>query len=63
MASNLIDARAISAPEVTIERTERTPEVTKGLRLARYCALEEFIGLAFCTTVAYIVLSLASLKP
>ena len=64
MASNLIDARAISAPQVTIERTERTPEVTEGLRLARYCALEEFIGLAFCVTmVAYIVLSLASLKP
>jgi hypothetical protein len=64
MASNLIDARAISAPQVTVEHAERTPEVAEGLRLARYCALEELIGLAFCvTTVAYIVLSLASLNP
>jgi hypothetical protein len=37
-------------------------EVSDGLRLARYCALEELPGLIFgVVTVVYIVMSLAQL--
>jgi len=65
MANDLFDARVVSAPQVTVEHTEFTSDdVTEGLRLAHYCALEEFVGLAFCViTVAYIVMSFAGLKP
>jgi hypothetical protein len=64
MASDLFDARVVSTPEVAVERTELTSGLTEGLRLARYCALEEFVGLAFCViTVAYIVMSFAGLNP
>ncbi|MGA6972853.1 MAG: hypothetical protein WBY93_14560 [Candidatus Binatus sp.] len=64
MANDLFDARVVSAPQVTVEHTDFTSDVTEGLRLAHYCALEEFVGLAFCViTVAYIVTSFASLKP
>ena len=49
MANDLFDARVVSAPQVTVEHTEFTSDdVTEGLRLAHYCALEEFVGLAFC---------------
>lgn len=63
MARILNDARAISAPQVTVEQTELAPEATEALRFARYCALEESIGLAFgIVTVVYIVQLLVSLN-
>lgn len=57
MASTLNDTRAIAAAA----EAEHT-EYSAGLSFARYCALEEAIGLTFgVMTVAYIVLSLAGL--
>jgi hypothetical protein len=57
MASMINDARAISSTG-TAEQTE----VSEGMRLARYCALEEVLGLVFgVMTVAWIVLSIAKL--
>ena len=57
MASTLNDTRAIGAA-VAAEETESSA----GLSYARYCALEEAVGLIFgVMTVAYIVLSLAGL--
>jgi hypothetical protein len=59
MASTINDVRAISTPE-TVEEVQ----ATEGLRLARFCALEESLGLVFgVMTVAYIVLSLFALRP
>jgi hypothetical protein len=55
MASMLNDTRVIGT-EATVEQTE----VSEGLRIARYCALEEFVGLLFgVITVGWIVMSLA----
>jgi hypothetical protein len=57
MASMLSDATAIS----TTARVERT-EASEGLRIARYCALDELPGAVFgVMTVAWIVLSMAKL--
>jgi hypothetical protein len=57
MASMLNDARAISAT-AGVERTE----ASEGLRIARYCELDELPGVVFgAMTVAWIVLSLAKL--
>jgi hypothetical protein len=58
------EARAISARQETVAETEVSSEVSEGLRLARFCAVEEFVGLVFgVMTVVYIVMSLTSLIP
>jgi hypothetical protein len=61
MAATTNEARAIEmASPLTLEETE----VSDGMRIARYCALEELPGLIFgVMTVGYIVLSLAGLTP
>ncbi len=57
MASTINEQLVISTA-ATVEKTE----VGEGLRIARYCALEEFPGLVFgAMTVVWIVLSLARL--
>jgi hypothetical protein len=57
MAYTVNDARAIGAV-ATVEKTE----VSDGLRLARYCILDEMSGLILgVLTLAWIVLSLAGL--
>ena len=57
MASTINEQLVVSA-QATVEQTE----VSEGLRIARYSALEELPGLVFgVMTVAYIVLSLAKL--
>jgi hypothetical protein len=57
MASMLNDAQAISTV-ATVEQTE----VSDGMRLARYCILDELPGLIFgILTVAYVALSLVGL--
>jgi hypothetical protein len=57
MANTLSDARSIGAV-ATVEQTE----VSDGLRLARYCTLDEMSGLVFgVVTVAWIALSLIGL--
>jgi hypothetical protein len=57
MATTLGDARAIGAV-ATVQQTE----VSDGMRLARYCILDEMSGLIFgVVTVAWIVLSLTGL--
>ena len=44
--------------------TVQPAEVSAGMRLARYCWLEELPGLVFgILTLAYIVLSLTGLSP
>jgi hypothetical protein len=59
MASTLNDARAIDT-SVTADQGE----ASEGMHLARFCTLEEALGLIFgVMTVAYIVLSLFALKP
>jgi hypothetical protein len=59
MASTFNDARAINT-SATADQTENS----EGLRLARFCSLEEGLGLVFgVMTVAYVVLSLIALKP
>lgn len=59
MDSMFNDAGAISTP-VTVEQTE----VSDGMRIARYSALDELPGLIFgILTVVYIVLSLSGLAP
>jgi hypothetical protein len=59
MASTLNDARAINT-----SGTADQSEVSEGMYLARFCALEEGLGLIFgVMTVVYIVLSLFALKP
>jgi hypothetical protein len=53
----LSDATAISTT-ATVEQTE----ASQGLRIARYCALDELPGAVFgVMTVAWIVLSMAKL--
>ena len=57
MAITVNDARTIGAVEM-VEQTE----VSDGLRLARYCILDEMSGLVFgVLTVTWIVLSLTGL--
>ena len=57
MDSTINEQLVISTP-ATVEQAE----VSEGLRVARYRALEELPGLVFgVMTVAYIVLSLAKL--
>jgi hypothetical protein len=57
MAHTLNDARAIGAV-ATVDKTE----VSDGLRLARYCVLDEMSGLVYAVlTLTWIVLSLTSL--
>jgi hypothetical protein len=57
MASTINEQLVIST-QATVEQTE----VFDGLRIARYCALEELPGLVFgVMTVAYIVMSFAKL--
>jgi hypothetical protein len=59
MASTLNDAKAINT-SATGDQTEGS----EGMRLARFCTLEESLGFIFgVMTVAYIVLSLFALKP
>ena len=58
MATTLNDARTIGTVATTVEQTE----VSDGMRLARYCILDETSGLVFgVLTVAWIVLSLIGL--
>lgn len=57
MANTFNDARAIGTV-ATVEKTE----VSDGMRLARYCILDEMSGLVFAVlTVTWIVMSLTSL--
>ena len=57
MASTINEQLVISSP-AAVEQAE----VFEGLRIARYSALEEWIGLVFgVMTMAYIVLSFAGL--
>jgi hypothetical protein len=57
MASTINRELAIRKP-ATAEQTE----VSEGLRIARFCGLEELPGLVFgVMTVAYLVVSLAKL--
>jgi hypothetical protein len=57
MALTVNDARAIGTV-ATVEKTE----VSDGLRLARYCTLDEMSGLVFgVLTLLWIALSLAGL--
>jgi hypothetical protein len=57
MISTVDETRVVSAPETT-----PVAEVSDGMRIARYCALDELPGLVFAVmTLAYIVLSLAGL--
>lgn len=57
MATTVSDARAISVV-ATVEQTE----VSDGMRLARYCTLDEMSGLVFgVLTLMWIVLSLIGL--
>jgi hypothetical protein len=57
MATTINDARSIRAVR-TVEKTE----ISDGLRLARYCMLDEMSGLVFAVlTVAWIALSLIGL--
>ena len=61
MAATINGTRAIdAAPPIVLEETE----VSDGMRIARYCTLEELPGLVFgVMTVGYIVLSLTGLSP
>ncbi len=61
MAATITTIRTIdTAPSTVIEETE----VSEGMRITRYCSLEELPGLVFgIMTVAYIVLSLTRLFP
>jgi hypothetical protein len=53
-----ISKQMVISTSATVEQAE----VTEGLRIARYRALEEFPGLVFgVMTVVYIVVSLAKL--
>jgi hypothetical protein len=58
MASTLNDTRAAISTLANVELIEPS----EGLRIARFCALEEFLGLVFgVLTVGWIVISLARL--
>jgi hypothetical protein len=57
MATAVSDARAID----TVAMVQKT-EVSDGMRLARYCTLDEMSGLAYAVlTLTWIVLSLTGL--
>jgi hypothetical protein len=57
MSSTLNDAQAIST-----QMTAAPAEVSDGMRLARYCGLDELPGLIYgIMTIGYIVLSLIRL--
>ena len=57
MASTMNEQVLISTPAV-VEQTE----ISEGLRIARYRALEEFPGLVFgVMTIGYLVMSFAKL--
>jgi hypothetical protein len=57
MATTINDARAIGVV-ATVEQTE----VSDGMRLARYCTLDEMSGLVFgVLTLMWIVMSLTGL--
>jgi hypothetical protein len=59
MASTFNHTRSINT-SATADQTESS----EGMRHARFCSLEECLGLIFgVMTVAYIVLSLIALKP
>ena len=59
MAATMNEGQAITTP-TTVEQTE----MTEGMRLAHYCALEELVGLVSgVMTVAYIVTLLTGLAP
>ena len=58
MASTINDTRAINTSAAADQIA------SEGMRLARFCTLEEALGLIFgVMTVVYIVLSLIALKP
>jgi hypothetical protein len=61
MAATINETRVIDAVKpIAVEETE----VSEATQIARYCMLEELLGLVFgVMTVAYIVLSLAGLAP
>jgi hypothetical protein len=57
MATTVNDARAVGTV-ATVEKTE----VSNGMRLARYCILDEMSGLVYAVlTLTWIVLSLTGL--
>ena len=59
MASTLTDARAINTAATADQN-----ETSEGMRLARFCTLEEALGLIFgVMTVAFLVLSVFAIKP
>jgi len=59
MAGTLNDGQAIITPT-----TAEQAEITEGIRLARYCTLEETVGLVYgVMTVAYILTLLTGLAP
>jgi hypothetical protein len=61
MAATINEPRAIEV--VRAERIE-DKEVAEGMRIARYCTLDELPGLIFgALTVSYTVLSQSGLKP
>jgi hypothetical protein len=59
MAATINETRVIErAPSIAVEETE----VSEAKQIARYCTLEESLGLIFgVLTVGYIVMSLAGL--
>ena len=58
MASTIYDVRAITIPAL-----QEPGKSAMALRLARFCAFEEYLGLIFgVMTAAYIVMSLGALK-
>jgi hypothetical protein len=60
MASTLNDTQAISTSATAAEQTK----VSDGMRIARYCVLDELPGLIFgILTVVYIIRSLNGLAP
>jgi hypothetical protein len=64
MASTIYETDATreiaTVPPVAVEKTD----ISDPMRIARYCALEECLGLIFgIMTAGYIVSSLAGLRP
>ena len=58
MAATINVTRVIEHPQAAVEQTE----VSDATRIARFCSLEESLGLIFgVMTVSYIVVSLAGL--
>jgi hypothetical protein len=59
MAATLNNGQAITTPT-----TVGPAEITEGIRLARYCELEETVGLVYgVITVAYVLTLLTGLAP